>query len=93
MDANNYFILEKHAVVCFSMEEIVDLQLSEFSSQNVIDGLELRYGQQDLEREPYYTPNHESDAYQLALSPCYGLYGFIRCKKLSVTFKPGKPER
>ncbi len=35
-------VFEKHAVVTFALEDIMDLQLNGFSHQNVIGGLTLR---------------------------------------------------
>ena len=40
-DAEGFFVLEKHVLVNFRMEEIVSLSLCDFSSQNVIFGLGL----------------------------------------------------
>jgi len=42
VDQRGYFILDRHAVVTFTLEDIVDLQLDGFSHQNVIGHLHLR---------------------------------------------------
>jgi len=41
VDERGCFIKEKHVVLSFQMEEILDLTLSNFSQQNVIYGLEI----------------------------------------------------
>lgn len=38
VDPDGYFVLDKHAVVTFSLEGVMDLQLNGFSGQNVIAG-------------------------------------------------------
>ncbi|MBY5817414.1 hypothetical protein HFN60_17470 [Rhizobium leguminosarum] len=43
VDQDGYRVLDKHAVVTFTFEDIMDLQLDGFSRQNVINGLVLRY--------------------------------------------------
>jgi hypothetical protein len=40
-DDRGHFVLDKHAVVTFALEDIIDLQLNGFSHQNVILGLQL----------------------------------------------------
>ena len=92
LDEKKYFILEKHAVISFSMMGIFDLELAGFSRQNVIEGLDIRYGPPSPDGQQHYTPHVCENAYELTLEPCYGLAGVIRCTDLSVSFKPGKPE-
>src|SRR5262245_49699525 len=70
------FETEKHAVVTFTLEHVSDLELSDFSTQNVIAGL-------DIERE--------GEAYRVILYPCYGIAGRIDAGKVSVSLTPGKP--
>src|SRR4051794_12581259 len=36
-----YFVLDRHAIVTFTLSEVMDLQLDNFSPQNVIGGLVL----------------------------------------------------
>ncbi|MCP4385536.1 MAG: hypothetical protein GY798_29675 [Hyphomicrobiales bacterium] len=78
---NGYFLREKHAVVKFSIERIIDLKIDGFSHQNVIDGL-------TLERVKF---DGNTEAYELQIEPCYGLGGSIRAEKISVSYTAGKP--
>lgn len=90
-DEKGYFVLEKHAVVSFTMREIFDLQLDGFGHQNVIGSLDLHHGPPNPERRQLYTQRDITDAFELTLEPCFGMDGVIRCKQLSVSVKPGKP--
>jgi len=62
--------------VTFKFENVTNLNLADFSSQNVIFGL-------NLERR--------ETGYRLELSPCYGLAGYLEAERISVTVAPGKP--
>jgi hypothetical protein len=53
VDPNGYIVLDKHAIVTFSLEGVMDLQLDGFSGQNVVGGLVLRYAT-DRGRSSYY---------------------------------------
>jgi immunity protein 50 of polymorphic toxin system len=70
-----YTVWNKQAVVTFKMEEVTDLELADFSHQNVIGGLEL-------EETPTGT--------RLIMTPCYGLAGYLEAKRMSVELSPGK---
>jgi hypothetical protein len=63
-------------VVTFVLEEIEDLELNDFSHQNVLFGLRLE---------------QEASGFQITLDPCYGLAGKITALKVSIEFTPGKP--
>src|ERR1700730_4996153 len=76
IDATGHFVLDQHAEVTFWLEDISDLELGDFSSQNGIFGLSL---------EPV------AAGFKLALSPCYGIAGYIEAARVSVSLKPGKP--
>jgi hypothetical protein len=69
-----YNVWGKGAVVTFKMEEVTDLELADFSSQNVIGDLELK-------RTPA--------GFRLTLTPCYGLAGYIEAKRMSVELSAG----
>ena len=77
LGSQGHYILLKHVVVTFTFQEISDLQLEEFSVQNVISGLTLQW---------------RGDGYELLMSPCFGVSGYIRAKQVQVSFTPGKPE-
>lgn len=76
-EGKQYFRTDRHAVVTFQFDEILDLQLADFSAQNVIFGLEV----ERTER-----------AHRLVLHPCYGLGGFIEARGVSVEVQPGSPD-
>jgi|HubBroStandDraft_2_1064218.scaffolds.fasta_scaffold456701_1 hypothetical protein len=63
----------KPAVVRFTLEDVVDLELADFSSQNVIAGM-------DLEKK--------GDYFRLTLYPCFGIAGFIEAKHIAVEIVP-----
>jgi hypothetical protein len=92
IDSRGYFILDRHAVVAFTFDEIIDLQLDSFNHQNVVGELSIRRA---ADRQDRRTPDHFSplpDDYDLEIVPCYGLHGFIRCRNISIRFAPGKPD-
>jgi hypothetical protein len=71
------FTCVKHVVVTFILEQVTNLHLDDFSSQNVISGLLLR---------------HTDNGYELTLEPCYGLAGTITADRLEIELRPGIPE-
>ncbi|WP_026792820.1 Imm50 family immunity protein [Pleomorphomonas oryzae] len=85
------FVLAKQALVTFSLEKIMDLQLDGFSAQNVISGLELGYATDRGRSNCFPLPQDPHDI-DIELMPCYGLDGFIRAKKVTVSFVPGQPK-
>jgi len=85
-------VLEKHAIVTFGFEGIMDLQLDGFGRQNVVNGLILRHAT-DRGRANYYTQRPETDDIEIELLPCYGLDGFVRAKKLTISLVPGHPDK
>jgi hypothetical protein len=76
INVQGQYVQEKHATVTFKFENVTNLNLADFSSQNVIFGL-------NLERR--------ETGYRLELSPCYGLAGYLEAERISVTVAPGKP--
>lgn len=81
------FLLAKQAIVTFHLEQIMDLQLDGFSAQNVISGLELGYAK-DRGRSNYFSLPQDPHDIDIELMPCYGLDGYIRAKKVGVSFVP-----
>jgi hypothetical protein len=71
---------EKPATVDFVLEQIADVELADFSQQNVIASLTM---------EPATTQNGDN-VIRLTLSPCYGLAGRIDAKSVQVRLVPGK---
>jgi len=73
VDERGYYKLQKHVIVNFQMEEIIDSELADFSSQNVVSGLILR---------------ETDDGFAIRLAPCYGLAGTINPRNLSIEIEP-----
>jgi hypothetical protein len=73
---DGHFVLDKHVVVTFLLEEIVSLELSDFSPQNVIFGLEL---------------SKSENGFVLELEHCYGLSGRLEARRISIELQLGKP--
>ncbi|WP_018902024.1 Imm50 family immunity protein [Rhizobium sp. 2MFCol3.1] len=92
VDSRGYIVLKKHAVVTFAITDIMDLELDGFSRQNVIGGLHLQRAT-DRGRAGWYAMPEEETDMEIELLPCYGLDGFIRAKKVMISFVPGRPEK
>jgi hypothetical protein len=91
VDQNGHFVLDRHAIVTFTLNEVMDLQLDGFSIQNVIGELVLRRAPDRPERRGYLALDPLPQDIEIELVPCYGLSGLIRARTVSVTFEPGKP--
>jgi hypothetical protein len=63
----------KPAIVTFSLEGVTDLELADFSCQNVIFDLNLQ---------------KRDSVFRLTMSPCYGIAGFIDATQVSVDLVP-----
>jgi hypothetical protein len=70
----------KPATVDFIFEEITDVELADFSGQNVISALSIEEVIDQMKEKRI----------RLTLSPCYGLAGRIDAKRLRVELVPGK---
>jgi hypothetical protein len=81
----------RHAVVTLTLTDILDLQLENFSPQNVIGDLIIRPLKDLAERRPDYPRKQLPDDIEIELVPIYGLHGFIRAAAVSLSFVPGKP--
>jgi hypothetical protein len=86
------FELAKHAIVTFTIEGVMDLQLDGFSVQNVIGGLFLRQAPDRPDRRAYLSLAPTLQDIEIELEPCFGLHGLIRARSVAVAFTPGKPE-
>ena len=71
---------EKPATVEFVLEDVTDIELYDFSCQNVIFGLDV---------EAAIDQNGDK-VYRLTLAPCYGVTGRIDAKSLRLELSPGK---
>jgi hypothetical protein len=78
---DGFYVLDKHVIVAFEMVDISDLELVQFSKQNVISGL----GLEPIENHP------DGATIKITLGCCYGLCGQISCRKLRLKFAPGEP--
>ncbi len=76
VNATSGYKIEKHCVVVFLLERISDLELADFSGQNVIFGLQIQ---------------KQEAGYRLELSPCFGLAGYVVAKSIQLEFEPGVP--
>lgn len=81
----------RHAVVTLQIDDIIDLELQNFSPQNVIGDLIIRPLPDRSERRNYYPRNRTESDIEIELAPIYGLSGIIRAGSVSVSFVPGKP--
>lgn len=70
----------KPAAVDFFLEDVTDLELADFSGQNVIFSIEVEI----------VTDQTNEKAIRLTLAPCYGLAGRIDAKRARVELVPGK---
>lgn len=69
--------MNNHAIVTFFLEDVNDLELSDFNAQNVIYGLSVTI---------------ESDCFTLILEPSWGLSGKIMARRIRIEFQPGAQE-
>ena len=76
LDARGYYLLAKHVVVEFLMNEVVDLSLHGFSHQNVLFGLTIETAE---------------NGFRLNMDDSYGISGTIDAKEISIRLTPGKP--
>lgn len=81
----------RHAVVTLAIDDIFDLDLENFSHQNVIYDLFIRPLPERPERKPYYAPFAALKPIEIEFDPCYGLHGFIRAGRVRISFVPGLP--
>ena len=70
----------KPATVDFIFENVTDIELQDFSGQNVIMSLRVEIA----------TDQNGDKVYRLVLGPCYGLAGKIDARSLRVELSPGK---
>ncbi len=73
-----HFRTDNHAVVTFETRGITDLELADFSDQNVLFGLDV---------------SRDEGLVRITLSPSFGLGGRIVAREVKVSFSPGKPRR
>jgi Immunity protein 50 len=67
---------EGECLVRFTLSDVTDLELADFSEQNVVAGLSLL---------------RDGSGWRLKLAPCYGLAGYIKCADVAISFTKGGP--
>jgi hypothetical protein len=88
---DGFYVLDRHAIVTFTLDGIMDLQFDGFSKQNVIGGLTLRRAPDRQDRRGYLALDPLPQDFEIELEPCYGLNGLIRARSVAITVQPGKP--
>jgi Immunity protein 50 len=78
IDAKGYYVNRKHVVVSFFLENLKDVELAGFSSQNVVFGLTL---------------TRVVGGFQLSLDPSYGVAGTLTAEKIRIEIQPGAPPK
>lgn len=76
IDARGCFLTKHDAVVTVRFDEVLDLELTDFSAQNVISGLGF---------EP------SDSGWRVTLGPSFGVSGFIEAAHIEISLDPGKP--
>jgi immunity protein 50 of polymorphic toxin system len=77
VDGRGFYVTRKHALVEFMLEEIFDLELVQFSEQNVVGGIAIEAIDGGL---------------RWKASPIYGLAGYVDAKSISVVLRPADPD-
>lgn len=73
IDARGYFVLTKHVDVTFTIFELIEVQLFDFTEAGIIMGL-------GIEIAP--------DGTTLSFDSSYGVHGRIKAKRIVVSFEP-----
>ena len=82
--------LESHAIVTFVLSDVLDVQLSDFSQQNVVG--ELTLSRSRVNEEAQYFPRQEPEmCWKIEIVPCYGLHGSIKAQGIRVELSEGIP--
>jgi hypothetical protein len=76
IDTKGCYVRDRHAVIAFAFERIQDLELADFSEQNVVASISCET---------------KSNGHRLTLSPCFRVAGYIEAERVSVSIQPGKP--
>jgi hypothetical protein len=83
IDTDGHYVLTKHAVVTFHLEDfprgqygITNTRIEAFNHQNVLNGASVKKG---------------AEVYELVLEGCHGVEGSIVSEHMSVKVEPGIP--
>ncbi len=84
VDASGYYVLAKHAIVTFLLEGftrneegITNTRIDFFNARNYLNGVLVE---------------KTTGGYVLTLEAVYGVDGGFSCERMSVSYKPGKPD-
>jgi hypothetical protein len=75
--ADGYYVSQKHVIVRFLLHEVTELDLEDFSCQNVLYELEL---------------SKPDEGFRLELNSTYGVGGTILARNVEIELTPGEPE-
>lgn len=73
VDERGYYVMTKHIVVSFVLENVTDCELGAFNRQNVLNSLRVE---------------RESKGFKVILDECYGLNGSITATGLRIELEP-----
>jgi hypothetical protein len=75
---DGYFTRLKDTIVTFQLRGVVDLELADFSNQNVVGSIEAE--------------RHEGEGkWRLVFHSLFGIGGWISCRELAVSFAKTRP--
>jgi hypothetical protein len=75
-NSRGHYVTEKHAIVTLLLEDITNMELSDFNNQNVLFSLRVQ----------------QKESFEVFLEGIYGVTGRIAAERLSLELKPGMPE-
>ncbi|QPF90018.1 hypothetical protein [Bradyrhizobium commune] len=73
VDARGYFVLKKHVDVTFTIFELIEVELSDFTEAGIIFALSIEI---------------DSDGTTLSFDSSYGVHGRIKARRVVVSFEP-----
>lgn len=79
VDAKGYFVLDKHAVVTFALQDVSQISCTDFDMvPGVISDLSI---------------TKVDEHFRIEWSASYGVDGVIHAKRIRIALVPGKPDR
>ena len=76
VDAQGYFVLDKHVVVTVTLDQVTHVSLTDFNLPGIIADLKI---------------TRVEEAYQFTWEGSYGVEGALRAKQVSFDLQAGKP--
>jgi hypothetical protein len=71
---NGYYVQTKNVTVAFVLDDVVEVELQDFSIQNVMNTVTLV---------------RTADAFRVGLHPVYGIGGAVSARRLRIELEPG----